>query len=556
MKKREALFCVLVTLLFCGQASAATYPATTRVQLMMYDFHSDGSNPEFEPAMKPSNQVQLSMVAPTLDAGGLPALGSILFFNSDIKYWFRPWNLPGGGMGDQMRPKYDSAGHLSGIVNAGTDTSFKNSVIRDSISFALADSTTGTYTFASDSFFPVDNWISDKEGLAHNYSFTAVVRHRIACLPGRAISITGSGDIWVFVNNKLVIDLGGFHGAATGSVSMSAIAGLVVGQTYEAAIFYAQRKSPSSVLHITMNLVDSAITATVAPGPFSYDMTECWYVTGMQIPPNKVHRTGSESIDSFTISRPLPAGLSMDKHTGTISGTAISETMQMPYYVRAVNSAGFYAETLSIGIIQSWPSVSTFQGTVIDSFFDAMLYPGVPKVPVKSCTVYVYITDTLYGVNETYFGLTDDAGKYKVSIPLLSAAYWFDSISAHYGANPPVTRALIPMLPGQSETLGIDLPGYPIVPPSSVVALGPGARAGGVHLFEDGGALCVDAAIGQRISVNVFDLTGRELRPLRYEGVVPAGATRLPGSWKSCSGFVVVRIQSKAGLQAERVLMR
>ena len=61
---------------------------------------------------------------------------------------------------------------------------------------------------------------------------------------GEVFDFRGDDDVWVFVNDKLVMDLGGCHTAKPGSVSLDAVAadaGLVVGKNYELALFQAER---------------------------------------------------------------------------------------------------------------------------------------------------------------------------------------------------------------------------------------------------------------------------------------------------------------------------
>lgn len=76
--------------------------------------------------------------------------------------------------------------------------------------------------------------------------------------PGQSFSIIGDDDIWVFIDNKLAIDLGGTHLAAPGYVNLDKFEGLsgtlVNGNTYDIDIFYCDRRTTMTNLHISTNM--------------------------------------------------------------------------------------------------------------------------------------------------------------------------------------------------------------------------------------------------------------------------------------------------------------
>src|SRR5665647_3400003 len=81
---------------------AVDYPATISVPVTYYDFHSDRTNPEFEP--RHLGQLRTGMVASTLGADGKPTLGLTPYLNYGIKYWFKSWE--DGAKGDFSIPGY------------------------------------------------------------------------------------------------------------------------------------------------------------------------------------------------------------------------------------------------------------------------------------------------------------------------------------------------------------------------------------------------------------------------------------------------------------------
>ena len=76
----------------------------------------------------------------------------------------------------------------------------------------------GVYTFQSNAFWPIDNAMFGNQGLSHNFHFTFELHTKFTYVPGQSFTFIGDDDVWVFINGKRVIDLGGVHAAITGSV--------------------------------------------------------------------------------------------------------------------------------------------------------------------------------------------------------------------------------------------------------------------------------------------------------------------------------------------------
>ncbi len=120
----------------------------------------------------------------------------------------------------------------------------------------------GLFRFESHYFFPVDNvgWGNSgtaDDGKVHNFSFTTELHTRFAYSGGETFQFDGDDDVWVFVNNKLAVDVGGLHPKESRTIALDASAqtlGIQKGGTYNLDFFHAERHTPQSNFRIDTNL--------------------------------------------------------------------------------------------------------------------------------------------------------------------------------------------------------------------------------------------------------------------------------------------------------------
>ena len=107
----------------------------------------------------------------------------------------------------------------------------------------LAQQPDGSYLYSTTSFFPIDNlgWVSGSPAASiqttngHNFSFDSELRYQFtynaATTPAPKLSFFGDDDVWVFINGKLAVDLGGLHSQTAGSVTLNTATAGTLGLT-------------------------------------------------------------------------------------------------------------------------------------------------------------------------------------------------------------------------------------------------------------------------------------------------------------------------------------
>jgi len=174
-------------------------------------------------------------------------------------------------LGLDQKPVYASAG-VTPTTNGQAafdqwyrDVSGTNVTVLQTIT--LGQLPGGEYQFNDGSFFPLDGLGFGNEGNSQNFHFTSEVRYWFEYKGTEILEFTGDDDVWVFVNKQLAVDLGGVHGAMSGSVTLSSVAAafnLVVGEVYEIVVFQAERHTTQSNYRLTLSNFVNGITDCVS----------------------------------------------------------------------------------------------------------------------------------------------------------------------------------------------------------------------------------------------------------------------------------------------------
>jgi fibro-slime domain-containing protein len=116
-----------------------------------------------------------------------------------------------------------------------------------------------SFVLDSSRFFPLDTVPSaestqtDDDGQPRNFGFTTELHTSFRYAGGEIFTFRGDDDVFVFVDGKLAVDIGGVHGPTQGTVKIDDL-GLAKGNVYTLDLFQAERNPTGSNFRIETTL--------------------------------------------------------------------------------------------------------------------------------------------------------------------------------------------------------------------------------------------------------------------------------------------------------------
>jgi fibro-slime domain-containing protein len=270
---------VLGVMLLSGTASAQTSsdaPQSITLTGVVRDFmarEQTGGHPDFQRRPSDGFGHYVGMVADQLDEQGKPVFASTGFKlssnwrDAQNRNIMRPKPYINPRQGDQNGSVSSSAG--GALTTSANFSQWFRDVrgvnVSKPVTITLNRSANGTYVFDDKSdpvyagmggFFPINGDLYGNYSNNKNFHFTFELQTEFIYRANQGLTFTfiGDDDVWVFIDGKLVIDIGGVHSAISQTIELDRLNWLEDGRSYSLSFFFAERHTTQSNFRIETTL--------------------------------------------------------------------------------------------------------------------------------------------------------------------------------------------------------------------------------------------------------------------------------------------------------------
>ena len=271
-----ALFCATSNKCQVAAAPAETLPDFVELEGTVRDFvekSKPGGHPDFENKPVSGFGLYNGNISPILGTDSKPVFAGGGW--KTLSQWKdnqgRPicYTLYDPSKGDTVGSKgaTDTGGITSGasfikwfndVPGANLSAPLKIKLVKQADDSYVFDDETDPIYDPLNGFFAIDNMLYGNSGGSpnHNFHFTFELHCEFTyhANTGQMFKFIGDDDVFVYIDGKLVIDLGGVHAAQQQFVDLERL-GLTDGQTYPLDFFYAERHRTEANCRIQTNLV-------------------------------------------------------------------------------------------------------------------------------------------------------------------------------------------------------------------------------------------------------------------------------------------------------------